>query len=67
MIFTNNKFQGFYPVGNAAIVQADNKIEAAQLLQIELKEFGLDQIVDPDHMECLPPTKKVLILCDGNY
>ena len=65
MIFTCDSFDGHYPVGVAAVVDAENATEAARLLQNELIGHGLPQNIDPEQME--PLSRKVTILCDGNY
>ena len=65
MIWTNTKFEGHWPVGTAAIVEADRREEAAYLLSRELAEQGLPQSVDVADM--IPFTGGVQILCDGDY
>ena len=65
MIWTNTKFKGHWPVGTAAIVEADRREEAAILLSRKLAEQGLPQPVDVDDM--IPFTGGVQILCDGDY
>ena len=67
-IYTNNQFTGLYPVGTAALVVAQTREIAAEILNNELESRGLDGdahahdmvIVDAEHVG-------VTILCDGNY
>jgi hypothetical protein len=67
-IFTHNKFEGYYPVGTAAIVVADGPIEAAKLLEVALAEKGLNQKIAPDDMhETYLDRPSARVLCDGNY
>ena len=64
-VWTNNKFEGYWPVGSAAIVIADTAEDAADMLAEELDRIGLWQTVDPSDMEEM--ANGVKILCDGNY
>lgn len=64
-VFTNKTFNGFYPVGTAAVVIADSRGEAALLLEDMLRSIGLEQAVEPQEMDEL--TSGVAILNDGNY
>ena len=67
-VFTNKTFDGFYPVGSAAVVIADNKEEAAGRLSHQLNHMGMLQSINPDDMiEVNVDSAKVIILCDGNY
>jgi len=67
-VFTNNKFNGYYPVGSAAIIIASNKEEAAGRLSYQLNHMGLAQQINPDDMvEINIDSEKVIILCDGEY
>ena len=67
-IYTCTQFQGYYPVGAAAIVVAKNAEEAAQMLTNRLAVMGLPQIIGVSHMEgVLSSVPSVTILCDGNY
>lgn len=63
--FYNDTFEGFYPVGTAAIVMADNQEEAAKLLEEALVIEGLPQHIDPDSMKIVED--RVTIVCNGNY
>ena len=66
MIFTNNTFEGHWPVGTAAVVEADNCYAAAGLLEKELEKQGLKQKIS--HNSMIPKhDKKVVILCSGDY
>ena len=73
-VFTCDDFKGHYPVGTAAVVVAENIVEARKLLDAELARLGLAQ--DHGHpsrpysfsltqLHTSKPT--VIILCDGNY
>lgn len=68
-IYYNRVFQGFYPVGAAAIVIAQNQSQAATLLQIKLESMGLNQIIYAKDMIEVNPygIEQVIILADGNY
>jgi hypothetical protein len=66
-IFTNNTFTGHYPVGTAAVVRAENKVEAAKLLNAELKRLGLPAKVPSSEMIEFAIEEHVSILCDGDY
>ena len=66
-VFTNTKFKGYFPEATAAVVVAEDHCEAAQLLNIELLELGLDNFVQPCDMSVVPVTEaRVFILCDGS-
>lgn len=68
MVFTSTKFEGFYPVGVAAVVIADDHDEAARILNKKLGESGLAKnSAMPCDMELLTDEKQAVILCDGNY
>lgn len=67
-VYTNNKFTGFYPVGTAAVVVADDPLEAAGLLNNELIRIGLKATAKADDMERFEVEHtNVRILCDGEY
>lgn len=70
-IYTNNTFEGFYPVGSAAVVSAENAAAAAALLNHELETIGLKGDVKAGDMILFPSPgtgdEEVRILCDGNY
>lgn len=66
MIFTCTMFTGHWPVGTAAVVSADNCMDAATMLEKELESRGLKQYVS--HNDMIPmKDKSVIVLCDGNY
>ena len=66
--YTNKTFKGYYPVGTAAVVKANSREEAAQLLNNELQTMGLETI-SPEEMIDITHGKlpEVFILNDGNY
>jgi len=73
-IYTNNRFTGFYPVGTAAVVRAESKEDAAELLNVELKACGLpadakpeDMVLFADWSELVEWSDGVRILCVGDY
>jgi hypothetical protein len=65
-VFTCNDFEGFYPVGTAAVVVANNEEEAKKMLIDELDKRGLPQ-TDPTLTFVHTLSPSVHILCDGNY
>lgn len=68
-VFTNTTFKGMYPTGTAAVVVADTNVDAAALLNLELKELGLEgSKVRPEDMVMVQTYQpKAIILCDGDY
>lgn len=64
-VYTNTLFEGRYPVGVAAVVQAENKKEAATKLRLALKKRGLGK--DVKAIDMIELTEEVVILLDGNY
>lgn len=67
-VFTNNNFDGYWPVGSAAVVVANGKEEAAEILQNHLNIIGLYQDIPPDDMVELDTAQNgCVILFDGNY
>ena len=66
-LWANNKFKGFYPVGTAAVVVANNATDAADFLSMFLEEKGLDPAKVEDMEEMPFVDGQVSILCDGNY
>ena len=66
-IWTNDKFEGHYPVGTAAVVVADNKDNAAKYLSSALRARGLKDAKPEDMYEMPFMDGAVAVLCDGNY
>jgi len=67
-IYTNNKFTGHYPTGTAAVVCANSAQDAAEFLNIELREQGLIGDAEAkDMVRITDAAESVRILCDGNY
>ena len=67
-VWLNKKFKGYYPVGVAAVVIADDVVSAERMLNEELKSCGLEQTAKAENfVECLIDQPSVMILCDGNY
>jgi len=66
--WTCNNFKGHYPVGTAAVVSAETVEVAIIWLEKELNERGLPQTIQPVQLiPMVTSTRKVRILCDGNY
>lgn len=66
-IWTNNKFEGHWPVGTAAVVIAETAKDACEYLNIELKKEGLRD-ANIEDMEELPQVEATIrILNDGAY
>jgi hypothetical protein len=67
-VFANNTFDGFYPVGTAAVVVADSPETAATMLKEALGLLGLNQEINPaDMREVETGSPSVVMLRDGNY
>ena len=67
-VFTCTQFDGYYPVGVAAVVVAGTKEEAAERLTEKLISIGLKQYIRPEQMtEMLTSVPYVALLCDGDY
>lgn len=67
-VFTNNLFEGFYPVGTAAVVIAEDKQDAARLLSNALSDTLLCPDVNAGDMIEIDTTEEsCVILCDGSY
>lgn len=65
-VFVCNDFTGFWPVGTAAVVVADNEVAARGLLGAALREKGLN---DPRFtlVEIDTGAAGAFILRDGGY
>lgn len=74
-LYTCTTFEGFWPVGAAAVVLANSRREAWTLLDAALKAKGLPGLVSeetPKHrkdvlVQVLQGQPKAIILVDGNY
>jgi len=67
-VYTCDCFQGFNPVGVAAVVVAKCIEAAAVALTLELSARGLHQTILPDQlMEVELSTTATLVLNDGDY
>lgn len=67
-VWTNTEFEGFWPVGVAAVVVADDAEEAALLLNDELKRVGLRPIANAKQFVRMPThIKGAVILNNGDY
>lgn len=67
-VYYNSSFEGYYPVGSAAVVVAESPEQAAHFLEGELRQHGLSQKVNADDMKLVPmKIGFVDIICDGDY
>ena len=67
-VYMNNTFSGYYPVGTAAVVVAENKHSAAAMLSKILTRNGLSQEVTPESMMEVDLNKpNAYLLADGEY
>jgi hypothetical protein len=67
-VFTCTQASGHWPVGFAAVVVAETRLEAARLLEKALVEAGLPQPIPARWMKALSLNQPVVqILHDGNY
>lgn len=68
-VFTCTTFKGFWPVGSAAVVLAEDQSDAARSLNVKLKAHGLEGDAEPQDMIEFPADQKesIRILCDGEY
>ncbi len=67
-VFTCTEFDGFYPVGVAAVIVAPTAEDAAEVLEFLLKKHGIPQKISSDKMVRLKTnTLGGIVLCDGNY
>lgn len=61
------RFDGFWPVGAAAVVVAEGLEQAKSLMDSALRERGLRSSSQDDWEEISLFEPKATILCDGNY
>ena len=67
-IYTCNSFEGFYPVGTAAVIVAESNVKAKAILDAELKRMGLSQDVPIGEINRLETgMPDAIILCNGDY
>lgn len=66
-LYTCKEFDGHWPVGSAAVVIAQSKNEAADMLEAKLESIGLKQRIDAGTMIEVLMMKQAIVLCDGNY
>ena len=66
-IWTNNKFEGHYPVGTGAVVIAGDRADAKTYLDTFLAVMGLPPCDEDDFIEIELKNGLVRILCDGDY
>ena len=67
-IFTHKRWEGYYPVGVAAVIVANNVFEAQIYLEDKLHSMGLSQEVDVSlFVEINIDIPGCTILLDGDY
>ena len=67
-VWTNNKFEGHWPVGTPAVVVAESAGQATAMLNDELERIGLPRSATETDFEQLMTSKPIVrILQDGNY
>ena len=66
-IWTNNKFQGHWPVGTAAVVVATDAANACEYLNLFLAEQGFPETRPEDFEEMPHKEGEVRILNNGDY
>ena len=67
-IYTYTDFKGHWPVGVAAVMVAENRDQAVELLEKRLNRIGLAQTIDSKKVILVSTSSPhVLILNDGNY
>lgn len=67
-VWTTTDFAGHYPVGVAAVVCADTAMQAAELLNVQLRARGLAGDATAEGMQRFVTSKPGCeILSDGDY
>lgn len=68
-IYTTTEFTGHYPVGTAALVVAEDRQQAAEVLNRQLQGLGLPGDASPDSMVPVIVGEAAFarILCNGDY
>lgn len=67
-VYTCTTFEGFWPVGTAAVVVAPTRAQAATILNARLKAHGLKPDVTMDDLQLVDLSRPgAAILRDGNY
>jgi hypothetical protein len=66
-IWTNTKFEGYWPVGTAAVVIAETRGDATKYLNMLLSQMDLSDAKSEDMEEVPFKDGMIKILCDGNY
>ena len=67
-VYTNTLFEGIYSYRVAAVIVADTPVDAAALLNLELKDLGLPKTAKPEDMVILQTYQaKAVVLADGDY
>lgn len=67
-VWHNNTFEGVYPTCTAALIVAESKERATELLNAELESNGLEGDVNPRDVWLTTTDKEqVILLSDGEY
>lgn len=67
-IYVCTDHDGFYPVGVASVVIAEDEPDARRLLNKELTDKGLRPWAEKDYtLQEVPFQPIAIILCDGDY
>lgn len=67
-VFTCKDFKGFWPVGVAAVIVAETKERAREILSEELHKIGLKQdLSDCEINHVKTNAEQVIIIHDGEY
>jgi len=65
-VFISNDFEGYWPVGSAAVIIADNEEQARELLNERVRLISGKAHNEFTLIE-LELYEQCIILCDGNY
>lgn len=67
-VYTHTGFTGHWPVPTAAVVVANSREEAAQLLSAALQDRGLAQEIDKANFDQVEVgASAAIVLSDGEY
>lgn len=66
-VFTARNFPGHWPVGTAAVIVAETKERALELLNIELANQSLEPAKEEDVEPVRTLKESCTILCNGDY
>jgi hypothetical protein len=66
-VWYNNRFEGIYPVGAAAVVVAESAEAAAELLRAQLTRGVSATVLAADMVEIDITVPQAIVLNDGDY